>query len=174
MLGVWSPDPILSTVAPVGLAASVGTALIVDFTVGGDPGRGLAEMLEEGPRLRELSPARGGIAILPGGPVAPESALDLLARLAVHWPAVVARLPGPHPSFANVPVIPLFPGRLAPRPEAVPGVWQPVAGGTDPPGAGPVLPLLRRATVRSLLSGHLPRRSRWIAAWRPIWEMPWA
>jgi hypothetical protein len=68
ILGVWSPDPVLSTVAPIGLAAAVGTALVVDLThtrsIGG---RTLADLVSDGPRLAELSPGRPGIAFLAGG-----------------------------------------------------------------------------------------------------------
>lgn len=173
VLGIWSPDPVLSTVAPVGLAASVGTALVVDL-VGTGKGRTLADLVEDGPRLGELSPARRGIAWLAGGRVGEEAALEIIGQLAARWPAVVVRVPGPRASLASVPVTPLFPGRLAPLPDAAIGVWQPVAGGSDPPGPGPILPRLGARLVRSLLAGQLPRRSRWLSAWRPIWEMPWA
>lgn len=175
ILGVWSPDPVLSTIAPIGLATSVGTALVIDFVVTGHAGsRTLADLLAEGPKLSELSPARQGIALLPAGRVTPELAIEILDQLASHWPAMVVRLPGPDPAFATVPVIPLFPGKMAPRPEPSPGVWQPVGGGADPPGPGPILPRLRPGTVRRIFSGQLPRRNRWVTAWRPVWEMPWA
>lgn len=175
VLGVWSPDPILSVVAPIGLAASVGTALVIDLVVGAHGSvRTLADLISEGPKLSELSPARQGIAMLPGGRVSSSEAVDIIDQLAVHWPALVVRLDGPDPGFVSVPVIPLFPGKLAPRPEPRPGVWQPVAGGSDPPGPGPVLPRLRPGTLRRILSGQRPRNNRWVMAWRPIWEMPWA
>lgn len=174
-MGVWSPDPILSIVAPVGLASSVGTALVVDLTAAQVPGtRTLATLAAEGPKLSELSPTRRGVAMLAGGRISTSAAVEIIDRLATHWPALVVRLTGPDPTFANVPVIPLFPGRLVPRPDAVPGVWQPVVGGAPPPGPGPVLPRLRPGTVRRILAGRLPRQNRWVTAWRPIWEMPWA
>jgi hypothetical protein len=175
ILGVWSADPVLSTVAPIGLAASVGTALVVDLvSTASHGGRTLADIVAEGPKLSELSPARAGIAMLVGGRVPLDSAFEILDQLGHHWPALVVRLPGATPTVASVPVVPLFPGKLAPREPSTPGVWQPVAGGSEPPGPGPVLPTLRAGTVRRLLSGQLPRRSRWVAAWRPVWEMPWA
>ncbi|HEX6299405.1 MAG TPA: hypothetical protein VF148_02950 [Acidimicrobiia bacterium] len=175
ILGVWSPDPVLSTVAPIGLAAAAGTALVVDLvTTTPVPGRTLADLVADGPRLAELSPGRPGIALLPGGNVDRSVGLDMLLQLAGHWPAVVVRAPDTQLPFAAVPVVPLFPGRLAPTTRLSHAVWQPVGAGAEPPGPGPVLPSLRAGVVRRLLSGHLPRRSRWIAAWRPIWEMPWA
>ncbi len=52
VLAVRSVDPVLSVVAPLGLAASAGTALMVDLTgdlqMGG--GRTLADIDAEGPR----------------------------------------------------------------------------------------------------------------------------
>lgn len=175
ILGVWSPDPVLSTVGPIGLAASAGTALVVDLTTGRrESGRTLADLAEDGPTLSELSPGRPGIAFLPGGNVDRGAAIELIGQLTGHWPAVVVRVDDTDLPFATVPVIPLFPGRLAPVSVPAHGVWQPVGGGIEPPGPGPVLPRLRPGVVKGMLAGHLPRRSRWIAAWRQVWEMPWA
>jgi hypothetical protein len=174
-LGVWSPDPVLSTVAPIGLAAGAGTGLIVDLvTTTRIAGRTLGDLVADGPKLAELSPGRPGIAFLPGGNVDRAAGFDMLRQLAEHWPAIVVRVPDADLPFATVPVVPLFPGRLAPRVPVSHGVWQPVGAGSEPPGPGPVLPRLRSSLVRRLLSGHLPRRSRWLSAWQPIWEMPWA
>lgn len=175
ILGVWSPDPVLSIVAPIGLAASAGTALLVDLASGSpETGRTLAGLVADGPTLSELSPGRRGIAFLPGGGVDRDSAVDVIGQLAGHWPALVVRVADPGYPFATVPVIPLFPGRFSPVKLPPHGVWQPVAAGREPPGPGPVLPRLRSGELRRMLAGHLPRRSRWVAAWRPVWEMPWA
>lgn len=175
ILGVWSPDPVLSLVAPIGLAASVGTALIVDLCSSVDAsGRSLAGLVADGPTLGELSPGRQGIAWLPGGNVDRTDAVELITQLGSHWPALVIRVPDRDFPFATVPVVPLFPGRLVPSIETPNGVWQPIRGGAEPPGTGPVLPRLRSGVVRRMLAGQLPRRSKWVAAWRPVWEMPWA
>jgi hypothetical protein len=175
ILGVWSPDPVLSILAPIGLAASAGTALIVDLTATSGPsGRTLADLVDDGPSLAELSPGRRGIAMLAGGNVAVGPALELVGRLAEHWPALVIRAPDGEIPLASVPVIPLFPGRLAPITVPTHGVWQPVGGGSNPPGPGPVLPRLRAGTIRRMLAGQLPGRSRWVEAWRSVWEIPWA
>jgi hypothetical protein len=175
ILGVWSPDPVLSVIAPIGLAVAAGTALIVDL---GNPtqqsGRTLADLHRDGPSLSELSPGRSGVAFLPGGTLEGVAAMELIEQLAVHWPAVVVRAPAADPALAMVPVVPLFPGRFTPFSLPSHGVWQPVGAGREPPGPGPVLPRLRVGAVRQMLSGRLPRRSRWVAAWRPVWEMPWA
>ncbi|HUG31341.1 MAG TPA: hypothetical protein VMM14_00495 [Acidimicrobiia bacterium] len=177
ILGVRSPDPILSTVAPIGLAAAAGTALVVDLvSTASDDGRTLADLVTDGPSISELSPGRTGVALLAGGRVDLEDAAELIARLGRHWPALVIRLPqsATELPFPSVPVVPLFPGRLSPVRLPPSGVWQPVGTGADPPGPGPVLPRLSAGLVNRILSGRLPRRSRWIESWRRVWELPWA
>ncbi|HZD22361.1 MAG TPA: hypothetical protein VE569_03015 [Acidimicrobiia bacterium] len=174
ILGVRSIDPVLSLVAPIGLAASVGTGLVVDLASEGRRGdRSLRDLAEDGPTLAELSPGRPGVAFLDGAGMAVADAIDILDRLATRWPAVSVRVTGADWPFPVVPVIPLYPGKLMTVREAR-GVWQPVGTGSTPPGPGPVLPRLRPTHLRRLLSGQLPRRSRWVSAWRPIWELPWA
>lgn len=175
VLGLWSPDPVLSVVAAIGLAASVRTALVVDLASNGRrQGRSLADLASEGPALAELSPGRSGVAYLPGGEVDSAAAISLIDQFLRHWPAVVVRVPTTGHPVATIPVIPLFPGRFSPVPVPARGVWQPVSGGAAPPGPGPVLPRLRVGVVRCLLAGQLPRHSRWMSAWEPVWEMPWA
>lgn len=174
ILGVRSIDPVLSFVSPIGLAASVGTGLVVDLVSEGRRGsRSLRDLAEDGPSLAELSPGRRGVAFLDGGGLHASEAADILERLAARWPAVTVRVAGTDWPFPVVPVIPLYPGRLLPARETR-GVWQPVGSGATPPGSGPVLPRLRAGPLQRLLSGHLPRSSRWVAAWKPIWDMPWA
>lgn len=175
VLGVESPDPVLSLFGALGLGASAGTALVVDMArdsrVGTD--RTLADLLEDGPTLHELSPTRPGVAVISAGPVDVVAGLPLIERLAANWPAVVVRCsadgwPGP-----TVPVRPLLPGLLAPT-ELIPAVWQTVVGGVRPPGPGPVLPRLGPRSARNLLTGRLPTRGRWLRVWERVWEMPWA
>lgn len=176
ILGLTSPDPVLSLVGSIGLAASVGTALVVDLVeVGAESGvRSLLDIVTDGPSLRELSPGRRGVALIRGGGIEPGTATDIIEELSLRWPAVVARTREGQCPFPTVPAIPLYPGRLFPVPDASHCVWQPLGIGAEPPAPGPVLPRLRSATLRQLLSGHIPRRSGWISAWRPIWGMPWA
>jgi len=175
ILGVWSPDPVLAIAASIGLAATAGTALIIDL--GDDaPGseRTLADLVSDGPSLGELSPGRSGIAFLRRGRVDQPAAVGVIERLTRHWPALVLRTVDRELPFATVPVVPLLPGLFSLYPLPAFGVWQPVGVGSDPPGPGPVLPRLRSSVVERMLSGRLPRRSRWVEAWRPVWEMPWA
>jgi hypothetical protein len=176
VLAVCSPDPLLSALASLGLAASAGSGLVVDLDGGlaHASRRSLADMVAEGPRLDELSPGRAGVAVIPGGPIGVSEAGDYIQRLSRHWPAIVLRVPDTgHLPVRTVPVIPLLEGIFQ---LTAPGsaVWQPMEGGVDPPGPGPVLPRLPVRTTRLLLAGRLPGRSRWIRAWRPIWELPWA
>lgn len=176
ILAVYSADPVLSGVAPFGLACAVGTALVVDL-VGGlriPARRTLTDLIEQGPTLEELSPGRSGVAVLSGADVGLEKAVPIIERLASRWPAVVVRVEGRGWPGASVPVVPLYPGWLAPRDEAA-SAWQRVPGGeATPPGPGPVLPRLRARTVRRLLSGRHPGRDRWVGSWREVWDLPWA
>ena len=175
ILGARSIDPVLSFVAPIGLAAAVGTGLVIDLVSDPRPGmRTLREISADGPSLAELSPGRGGVAFLQGGDFSGPEALETIERVAARWPAVTVRVSGSGWPFPVVPVIPLYPGRFLPQPEPA-GVWQPVGSRHGKPlGPGPVLPRLRPALLRRILAGQLPRRSRWVEAWRPVWDMPWA
>jgi hypothetical protein len=175
VIGVRSIDPILSLVGPIGLATSVGTALVLDLGPSApNPGqRTLRDVAVDGPTLAELSPGRRGVAMIPGGGIDFGDAIDLIEQLAMRWPAVAVRVETPGWPFPVVPVIPMYPGRLLLPSEPL-GVWQPIGGSGPAPGPGPVLPRLRAGHLRRLLSGHVPRRSRWIEAWRPVWDMPWA
>lgn len=176
ILGLMSPDPVLSLVGPVGLAASVGTALVIDL-VADEPDpqrRTLRDIADDGPSLAELSPGRSGVAMIRAGGIDRSREIGVIQELAKRWPAVVIRVTAGDRAFPVVPAVPLFPGGLIPAPEAAHCVWQPVGAGSTPPGPGPVLPRLRPGALRRMLSGHLPRRSRWIDSWQPVWEMPWA
>lgn len=175
VLGIESPDPVLSLFGALGLGAAAGTALVVDMARGSRvrTDRTLADLLEDGPALYELSPARSGVAVISAGPVDGITAMPLIERLAATWPAVVVRCsaegwPGP-----TVPVRPLLPGLLAPT-ETIPAVWQTVVGGVRPPGPGPVLPRLGPRSARNLLLGRMPTRGRWLRVWARVWSMPWA
>jgi hypothetical protein len=154
----------------------VGTALIVDLvanaTVAGF-GRTVRDIAVDGPRLSELSPGRRGVAVVRGGGLEAAELLGVVDTLSGRWPAVVVRVGAGEWPFPTVPVVPLFPGVLTPVSLRPGGVWQPVRGGAEPPGPGPVLPRLGSLQIRRILAGHLPRRSRWVTAWKQIWEMPW-
>lgn len=175
LLGVWSPDPTLSIVAAVGLGVAAGTALVVDSgNTGGKPGRRtLADLVADGPSLDELSPGRRGVAFIGGGGLEPEVIFDLTTRLAGRWPSTVVTVANLDAPLPTAPFIPLVGGQLAPTFAIKNAVWQPVGTSVDAPGPGPVLPRLPPRLVRHMLDARLPRRSRWVDALEPIWEMPW-
>lgn len=174
VLGVRSTDPVMSVVGSVGLAASAGTALLVDMgnQLGGGSGRTLADLVGDGPRIDELSPGRTGVAVIRSGPVDLDSAAILVDKLASRWPAVVVRV-GAYWPGAVVPVEPLYPGCLSP-PAGLPAVWQSFPWSSKAPGPGPILPRLRSGEVRRVLLGGLPSPGRWLRAWDRVWELPWA
>lgn len=174
-LAIRSPDPLLSFAAAVGLASARRTTLIVDTVMDeGADGRTLVDLVEDGPTLAELSPGRTGVALIPAGAISPDQVASAIIELTTHWPAVVVRSSFPVADLPTVPVMPLYPV-AAPLVSLPPvAVWQPIRRWSAPPGPGPVLPELPGRHLRRILARTLPRRSRWMSAWAPVWEMPWA
>lgn len=180
-LSVWTPhDGLLACVAPLGLAAAAGTALMVDLDPDGPayPGeRSLAELVARGPRRVDLSPARSGLAVVRNGGIEPdtnEEVTVILEALSAGWPNLVLRLPSGKlrlPTPGLVPVIPILPGSLTVVWDG-PAVRQPTGLAVPRDSLGVTLPRLPRSTLVALLRGRLPR-GRWIRAWRPVWELPW-
>ena len=173
MLAVAAPDPVMAVIAPVGLAASAGTALIVDMAPGPGARRSRADLTEDGPHLDEISPGRSGVAVIAAGPASQSEVTSVVERLAARWPAVVVRDGGPGWPGPVVPVHVLYGQGLMTWDEGA-AVWQSLGSGEKPPGPGPILPPISPRLVRQLLKGWLPRPGRWIRAWREVWEMPWA
>lgn len=174
VLAIRTPeDGLLGALAPLGLGAAAGTALVVDLDPHGPryPGEGsLADLVAEGPRRSDLTPGRPGLAVLRNGGVEPGQAREVVEALAVGWPVVILRLPARDRRPADVVVHPLVVGGLFP---ASPGaVFQDL--GFRLPAPGPVLPPLSRTTAAALLAGTVPRRSRWVRAWKRIGEAAWA
>lgn len=168
-------DDLLAAIAPLGLAAGAGTALVVDLDPDGPPypgDRTLAELVADGPRRSELTPGRDGVAVVRNGGVASTAGMELVRALADGWPAVVVRVGADPVPVPVIPVRPLWPGWMAPDGDR-PAVWQSVAGSGDPPGPGPILPPPGRSVVTALLGGRFPPRSRWVRAWKQVWELPW-
>ncbi len=174
-------DPVLHAVAPLGLAAARGTALVVDLDDEAPPYPGstsLARLVAVQPRLSHLRPHRQGVAVLANGSVKPGEAGDVTEALVAGWPAVVFRLgashelPGPLSGTPVVPVLPLFPGLL--RPTATgPAVYQAVLPGPPPKVRGVVLPPLGRSRLQAMLSGMGYPPRHWVRAWTRVWEMSW-
>jgi hypothetical protein len=180
-LALWTPeDGLLGALAPLGLAIAAGTALVVDLDPLGPhyPGTtSLADLVADGPRKAELSPARQGVAVLRNGGVAPAAAAEVVSALVDGWERVVLRLPPrPAPVLGGVRVVPvrlLVPGGLFPY-DGGPAVYQTTRALMRLPGPGLRLPRPRTGTVAAFLEGRRPAAGdRWIRAWRPVWEAPW-
>jgi hypothetical protein len=168
-------DGVLAAVAPLGLAAAAGTALMIDLDPEGPayPGdRSLAELAADGPRRVELSPERTGVAVVRNGGVAWGEAAAVIDELIAGWPAVVLRVGREPVPYPVVRVVPLLAGALAPASGRA-AVWQAAGFKSRPPGPGPVLPPLSRVHVIRLLEGRIEPNSRWVRAWRRVWELPW-
>ena len=174
-LAIWSPeDGVLGAVAPLGLAAAAGTALVVDLDPRGPryPGAGsLAELVADGPRRSDLEPERRGVAVLANGGIGADEAGPVLDAIVEHWPAVVLRLPADHGGGGGaVPVLPLVPGDLLPDYGAG-AVYQRSGWRVAAPEGAIILPRPRRSTIGMLLTGTAPPpRDRWIAAWGSLWD----
>ena len=174
MLRVWTVhDGLLSSVAPLGLAAAVNTALVVDLDPDGPnyPGTAsLADLVFQGPRLVDLEPQRSGLAVLRNGGIA-EGYEEVVDALCSGWPHVVLRQTASD-GDGVVPVVPALGGMLD-RTVERPHVAQRTGLGQPAPGATVTLPRLSRSLLSGLLAGALRPRSRWVRAWKPVWEMTW-
>lgn len=176
-LATWTPeDGVLGAVAPLALACAAGTALVVDLDPRGPayPGRTLAQLVDDGPTRDDLSPQRRGVAVLANGGVEPGEAAGILDALEAGWPRIVFRLPAwppPESGHSTVPIVALSPLVTA---VARPAVYQRTVWRMTAPGPGVVLPRPAGATVRALVAGALPWPSRWVNAWRQVWDLPWA
>ena len=136
----YGADPVLHALAPLGLAAARGTALVVDLDeeVPSYPGStSLANLVVSHPRRNDLRPVRSGVAVLSNGLVSPQEAGQVIEALVAGWPAVVFRMGASHclpPAFVETPVVPvtpLWPGFLHPR-AIGPSVYQAVFNGPPP------------------------------------------
>ena len=107
----------LGALAPLGLGAAAGTALVVDLDPAGPhyPGAGsLANLVADGPRRSDLSPDRAGLAVLRNGGIDAAEADEVLTALEAGWPSVVVRLPAGSTRRPDLVVRPLVPGGLFP------------------------------------------------------------
>jgi len=173
---------VLGAVAPLALATTQSTALVVDLDPNGpaySSERSLRQLVDDGPRAADLAPSQHGVAVLANGGIGFEEARRLVDILLQGWPAVVLRLPPQAPNDVPVPLVPvrlLLPGRLFP-PQGR-GVYQPVGRGdrraSRLKAAGSlVMPPAPRRAIRVLLDGSRPAAGRWTAAWQRVWDAPW-
>lgn len=175
ILAISAPgDSVLHAVAPLGLAASAGPAIVVDLDREAPPypgDRTLAMLAADGPRRDDLVPARSGVAVLANGGIGPDEAIPLIEALAGSWPAVVVRSGRVRPPFPLVRVFGLLPG-LTPAVEG-PAVYQRLGPGSPPRLSGLVLPPVGRGDILRMLAGGRPGSRRWVVAWRRAWELRW-
>lgn len=172
-LALWTPEGgLLGALAPLGAALAAPPALVVDLDPQGPayPGeRSLADLVADDPTADDLEP-RPGVAVLRNGGVDPAAASGVVAALLERWERVVLRLaprPAPDPGTPLVPVRLLTGGWY--QDSAGAAVWQSTGDLIQMPSDGIRLPMLERATLRALLAGRRPGRSRWISAWRSVW-----
>lgn len=157
-------DGLLSVVAPLGAAAAVGTALVVDLDPSAPPlpgRRTLADLAADGPSAAELRPSRPGVAVLPSGGVAADTARPVVDALVAHWPMVVLRVR----DGGAIDVAPVFgPGMPA-------AVLQPTGLVPVPAHRSAiVLPHLPARVARALVQGRTVG-GRWVRAWQRVWTL---
>ncbi len=176
VLATWSPvDPLLGVVAPLALAASVTTALVVDLDPDAPPlpvASTLAGLVERGPTRAELAPDRRGVAVLANGGISAEVAAPVVEALIEGWPHVALRVPErTHPLAACVPVLPLLPSEIVG--DHGKAVYQRVAWSAATPPGSIILPRPSAAAVGAILALRRPLRGRWLRAWRRVWAASW-
>jgi len=172
VLGLRSEDPVLNLIGPIGMGLAVESALIVDLA-GDSSGRSLAEIRDEGPRLEELSPGRSGVATIAAGPVTGSELSEAIEIMISSWPSIVIRSDGLRWTGPTVPYRGVYPGIRVAR-DAMPAVWQMAPGAGYKKFHGVVMPRIGHRSTLTMLHGRIPRAPSWIAAWRRVWEMPWA
>lgn len=167
-------DGVLGVIAPIGLAASMGTCLVVDLVIGRQArGVSLAKMVQDGPTSAQLRPEARGISFLRNGGVESGEAAEVVEALATGWPNVVLRVRTPEQTPDGVRAVQVEAVLRGPfvAPVGNQSVLQPVGLGGIPRGHnGPVLAKLRARTARSILTGHLNPRWKWIQSWSQVWE----
>ena len=164
-LATWTPeDGLLGALAPLGLAASQRTALVVDLDPTGPlyPGSSsLAELVAASPRQTDLVPSRPGLAVLRNGGIEPGDAAQVVAALIAGWPRVALRLPAAMPAGTDMaPVVtvrPLLPGPMFAL-DGRPAVYQRAGWRVPNPGPGVMLPRPSALSWGALLRGQIPVR----------------
>jgi hypothetical protein len=109
--------------------------------------------------------------VLRNGGVDPGAAADVVAALLERWERVVLRLSPRSRPDGEVPVVTvrLLTGGWFQATEQA-SVWQATGDWVPMPADGIRLPVPERATVRALLTGRRPMRSKWVAAWGSVWS----
>ncbi len=175
VLGIRSEhDLLLHHIAPIGLAASRETALLVDLDAASPayPGRlTISDLLNDGVRRSDLGPMGRGVAVLNHGGADHTESLHLIGALSSGWPAIVVRAGADSIPYPVVHAVPEFPADWGDGPEA--HVLQPVTRWSGGRSEVIRLPPLRRAQVTAMLAGRVRRRWKWVRAWSAVWELAW-
>jgi len=166
-------DGVLGVVAPIGMAAAVGTCLVIDLCEGDLAGGvTLAKLVRDGPSSEQLRPQRRGVSFLRNGGISPEDASEVVHALCGNWPNVVLKVGRSDEALADAAVITvraILSGPFVTEPE-VGAVLQPTGLGVTPKNHhGHVLSRLGARTVRTVLAGEVNQRSPWVKSWRPVW-----
>jgi hypothetical protein len=166
-------DGVLGVVAPIGMAAAVGTCLVVDLCEGGPTGGvTLATLVRDGPSSEQLRPKRRGVSFLRNGGISAQDAAEVVGALCGNWPNVVLRVGASDEAVGEVGAVTvraILSGPFVAEPE-VAAVLQPTGLGATPKNHhGHVLSRLSARTVRTVLAGRVNQRSAWVRSWRPVW-----
>jgi hypothetical protein len=174
VVALWSPhDHLLSVIAPIGLAVTRRSTLVIDLDPVGPPFPGaftLADIVREGPTEEQLSPTDKSVAILANGGVSVQEASEVVEALVARWPNVVLRCsPANPPPDTAVSLVPLLPPPFdsPPTPRTV---YQRTGFRTETPQQSLVLPRPRRSTVEALMGlRRVPKRSAWLRQLGRLW-----
>lgn len=168
----------LGAVAPIALASTQPTALVIDLDPNGPQypsERSLRDLVRGGARSDELLPTRRGVAVLRNGGVDIDESTSMVDALIRNWPVVVLRLAAAA-SDAPAPIVPvrlLIPGRLFPPMGR--GVYQRLWAARTPqlPADSVLIPPASRRSIAQACRGERPGPTRWARAWASVWKLPW-
>jgi len=175
VVALWSPhDHLLSVIAPIGLAATQKTALVIDLDPAGPSFPGtftLADLVRNGPTRMQLSPSERSIAVLANGGVSVADASDVVEALVARWPHVVLRCSPSQPApDAAVSLVPLLPAPFG-SPPTPRTVYQRTGFQTEIPSQSLVLPRPKRSTIEALMGlRRMPKRSAWLKQLGRVWS----
>lgn len=176
VVALWSPsDLLLSVLAPIGLASTRTSALVIDLDPEGpryESPYTLADLVRDGAMKDQLDPVRRAVAVLPNGGVGIEDASEMVGALVERWPHVVLRCdPASKPPESAVALLPLLPKPFMAQP-ARRVVFQNLGFAAQAPKGALVLPRPRRATVDALMGlKAMPTKSPWLKQLARIWSV---
>lgn len=176
VVALWSPsDLLLSVLAPIGLASTRPSALVIDLDPQGpryESPYTLADLVRDGAMKDQLDPVRRAVAVLPNGGVGIEDASHVVGALAERWPHVVLRCdPALPPPESAVSLLPLLPQQFMSRPTRR-VVFQSLGFQAQAPKGALVLPRPGSATINALMGLRtMPTKSPWLKQLAKIWSV---